>query len=69
MDDRKYRLFAIDQGWLDSEDRDVTILVQIARKNLSVTDALSGERIKVNNGTLQIIVPAGAFRILEVVVH
>ena len=69
MDEKKYRLFAIDPGWLDPEDRNITILVQIARKNISVTDALSGERIKVNNGTLQIVVPAGAFRILEVVVH
>lgn len=69
MSEGKYRLFAIDSGWLDPEDRDVTIHIQIAAEILSVTDALSGEEILVKNGTLPILVPAGSLRIMDVVVR
>ena len=68
MEDKKYRLFVIAPGWLDTKDHKINILVQI-NNQISVTDALSGKSIPLIKNRLPITVPAGLFRILDVFVH
>ena len=66
MDNGNYRLYAVDSGWLDPQERDVTLRVQVSG-DVTLTDVLSGEEISVNNGMAKFTVPAGAFRILDAV--
>jgi len=62
----RYRLYAIDPGWLDPQDRDVTLRVQLDGR-FAVSDLLSGERLPVRDRTVALRVPAGSLRILEAV--
>ena len=66
IDDNTYRLFIIDPGWLTPETRHVSIQVQMGQP-VFVTDVLSNEKIAVADNQIHLTVPAGAFRILEVV--
>jgi lambda-carrageenase len=67
LNDNTYRMYAIDPDWLDPEDRDVTLRVQLPG-NVTITDVLSGESVAVNGSIAKFKVPAGAFRILDAVV-
>jgi hypothetical protein len=64
LDDRTYRLYAIDSGWLDPRDREVMLRVQMPGE-VSLRDLLSGQSIEVRGGIAKLAVPAGTFRILE----
>jgi lambda-carrageenase len=68
MDNSNYRLYAVDSGWLDPQDRDVTLSVQLPG-DWRLKDTLSGEEIPIDNGTAQFTCPAGAFRILDATVQ
>lgn len=60
------RLWCIDPGWWDPDDRCVRISVR-AKGVSALRDALTGERIPVVGGAVQLTVPAGALRILDAV--
>ena len=68
LDDRRYRLYAVDSGWLDPRDREVEIRVQLPGRVQS-RDLLSGLAVPVRGRTARLMVPAGAFRILEAAVR
>jgi hypothetical protein len=60
----RYRLYAIDPGWLDPAARRVTVRIQLPGE-FAVRDLLSGESVAVANRSFPLEVPAGALRILE----
>jgi len=64
MDGRTYRLYAIDPGWLDPQERRVTVDVQLDVP-VTIRDLLSGEPIAVRDGRAALTVPAGSLRVLE----
>jgi len=64
LSEDKYRLYAIDSEWLEPQDRDVTLKIQL-EGDFSIKDILSGEDISVINGETQFTVPAGSLRVLE----
>jgi hypothetical protein len=66
LEDGRYRLYAIDPGWLDPNDRDVTISIQ-REGHFAVSDLLSGDRLPVREHEVTVRVPAGSLRILEAV--
>lgn len=68
LDEKTYRLFAVDSGWLDPKDRLVTLRIQIPGQ-VRLRDLLSGETIRVQNGAARVTVPAGTFRVLEAAVQ
>ena len=63
-DDKTYRIFLIDPGWVDPEQRTVKLSCQIAEQ-VSYVDVLSGEAIEPQSS---VIVPAGVFRIVEAII-
>jgi hypothetical protein len=64
LDDGKHRLYAIDPGWLDPKERRIRIH---SSSPFRLRDLMTGEAIEVKDGAAQIVVPAGALRILEAV--
>ncbi|MCC6353339.1 MAG: PQQ-binding-like beta-propeller repeat protein [Verrucomicrobiae bacterium] len=62
----RYRIYAIDPGWLDPADRRIDVRIQVPGE-FAVRDLLSGEAIGVTQGRFPLSVPAGALRIIEVV--
>ncbi len=60
----KYRLYLVDPGWLDPADRKVVVHFQM-EPGLQAMDLLSGEGLHVENGRLELTVPAGVFSIIE----
>ncbi|MCH7839285.1 MAG: hypothetical protein IID38_03485 [Planctomycetes bacterium] len=68
LDDHTYRLYAIDTGWLDPQDRDVTVRVQLDGE-VRVRDIFTRRELDVRNGTARFVVPAGTLRILEATVQ
>lgn len=65
MGPRRVRLTLIDSGYLDPDDRLVTIHVSAQTGVERFVDILSGEEIPVKVGEAHLTTPAGAFRILE----
>jgi hypothetical protein len=59
----RYRLLAVDPGWVDPQTRTVTLRFQNGARDLR--DALSGEAIPITKGTARLVVPAGSLRLLE----
>ncbi len=59
----RVRIILIDPGFLDPADRDVTL--HVPDEVATLVDLLSGEPIGLENGSARLIVPAGAFRLLE----
>ncbi|MBP8257250.1 MAG: hypothetical protein KAX37_07980, partial [Opitutaceae bacterium] len=55
-----------DPGWVDPADRKVQITTRLPG-NWKVTDRLSGEPLGPLDAVGSILVPAGAFRLLEIV--
>lgn len=64
-DPNTFRLYLIDPGWLDPSDRHLKVISQ-SHDNITVTDLLSGESIDCRDNEFDLVVPAGAIRILEV---
>lgn len=64
IDESRYRLVAVDPGWLDPRDRQVEILTQVPGE-FEFRDLISGDRMTAGGGRLALTVPAGAFRLLE----
>jgi outer membrane protein assembly factor BamB len=60
----RYRLYAIDPGWLEPAVRRINVRIQLPGE-FAVRDLLSGEHIAVANRSFPLEVPAGALRILE----
>jgi hypothetical protein len=60
----RYRLYAIDPGWLDPAARRVTVRIQLPGE-FTVRDLLNGANIAVANRSFPLEVPAGALRIIE----
>lgn len=64
--DGRYRLYAIDPGWLDPRERRAVLHIQAAGE-YEVRDLLSGDDVRVSAGKAALVVPAGSLRILEAV--
>ncbi len=60
----RYRLYAIDPGWLDPQDRAIEVRTQLPG-SFEYFDLLSGEPLTAGGGMLALTVPAGALRIIE----
>lgn len=61
----QYRLYLVDPGWVDPQEREVEVKLQLP-ETFRARDLLSGEEISIDTQTIAITVPAGLFRILEV---
>jgi hypothetical protein len=59
------RITLIDSGFIDPDDRETVLHIRDASEKSELKDLLSGEKIKIENNKASLIVPAGAFRILE----
>ena len=66
LEEGRYRLYVVDPGWLDPAERDVAIAIQIDGE-VEVNDLLRQTSLPVVDGQIHLTVPAGLFRILEVV--
>ena len=64
--ENRYRLYAVDPGYATVADRDVRIDIHPDLNAVDAVDVLSGERVPVQNGAVNIHVPAGTFRIVDV---
>jgi hypothetical protein len=64
----RYRVYAIDPGWVEPRDRQLKVTIQLAG-DFEIRDLLDGETIAVRNREFPLTVPAGALRILEAVEH
>jgi hypothetical protein len=64
LGENRYRVVLIDPGWLDPQDRKVALRIQLPGA-WKVSDALSGSELAVKGNTANLIVPAGALRILD----
>ncbi len=64
----RYRIFAIDPGWVDPAERRVTVHVQLA-PDVSARDVLSGEALRVEDDRFDLLIPAGALRVIDVRAH
>ncbi|MCY2989398.1 MAG: hypothetical protein NTY19_16210, partial [Planctomycetota bacterium] len=60
----RYRLYAIDPGWLDPAERRITLKVQLPGE-FSLRDRLDNTELPLSNGQASVTVPAGSLRILE----
>jgi hypothetical protein len=65
IDENHTRIIVLDQGYIEPQNRAVTITFQ-NRKPKSVVDILSKENIKIKNNTIQLTVPAGSLRFVDV---
>lgn len=63
LSDRYARLVLIDPGYIDPADCEVTINLNTLPR--SVTDILSGEKLKVKGGKINLTVPAGSMRFID----
>jgi hypothetical protein len=66
MEGGRYRLYAIDPGWLDPQERKIILREQLDGE-FTFRDLLSGEELAAQEGEVALAVPAGALRILEAV--
>ncbi len=62
--DGRFRIYAMDPGWLDPRPRRVEVHVQ-TRGVSSFRDALSGEELPQQDGRFALNVPAGSLRIVD----
>jgi hypothetical protein len=64
MQQGRYRLIAVDPGWLDPADRGAAFTINMDG-NWQAVDLLGGQTLPVDQGRLDLPVPAGAFRIVD----
>jgi hypothetical protein len=62
----RYRIFAIDPGWLDPAQRQIDVRIQLPG-TFTVRDLLSGEQLEVKDRHFKLSIPAGSVRIIEAV--
>ena len=60
LDEKTYRIFLIDSGWVDPAERNVKITCQISEQ-VNYKDVLSGESVN----PASVTVPAGVFRVVD----
>lgn len=65
LDEDRLRITIIDSGYLDPDDRAVSIRIRDDLASGLLVDVLSGQTISIKDGSASIVVPAGVFRILE----
>jgi len=63
--DESYRVVLVDPGYLTPSDREAMVAVNAPHRLVAARDVLSGERLTPVGATLQVHVPAGAFRIVD----
>ncbi|MFD2257509.1 hypothetical protein ACFSSA_12575 [Luteolibacter algae] len=64
LDDNHTRLVLIDPGYLDPQERDVTVTFQ-GKQPTGMRDILSNEEIEVGEGPVKLVVPAGSMRFID----
>ncbi len=64
MQEDRYRLIAVDPGWLDPADRRAAFEINMDG-NWQARDLLGGKALPIEQGRLELPVPAGAFRIVD----
>jgi hypothetical protein len=67
LDDKHLRITLVDPGYFDPAKRSGEIVLQHLEGE-SCTDILSGEKLKIKNNRIQVTVPAGVFRILDLAI-
>lgn len=66
LDENEYRLYMIDPGWLDPQERKTRILSQFG-SIASAQDVLENKALKViDQNAFDLSIPAGAFKIIDV---
>lgn len=65
LDPGHVRVTLVDPGYTDPADRDVEIVLQHLT-GLNCTDILSGEKLEIINQSINLRVPAGIFRIVDI---
>ena len=65
IDDNHSRLVLVDSGYIDPQDRSVKVTFQ-NKQPKSITDILSNEDLKVKGETLELTVPAGSMRFIDI---
>jgi hypothetical protein len=61
-----YVLYAIDPGYFEAWGSNEFVQANLTWNRFTVTDRITGVNLKVQDKRFQVIIPAGAFRILEV---
>ncbi|MBK1875784.1 hypothetical protein [Pelagicoccus mobilis] len=64
LDDSHVRLILVDPGYIDPQEREVTVKFQ-SKQPKSAKDILSGERLKTKKSELKLTVPAGSLRFVD----
>jgi hypothetical protein len=65
LDEKHIRLTLMDPGYLDPASRKTEIIFQHVKPK-KCTDILSSERLKISGNKVQLTIPAGIFRIIDV---
>lgn len=65
LDENHIRLILMDQGYVDPQQREVTITYQNEMPK-SAIDILSNETVEISNKTSEVTVPAGSLRFIDV---
>lgn len=60
-----YRLFLVDPGWLDPEEHEVEIRIQVEGVS-KVREVLTGTALEIEDGQFRVSVPAGLFSVVDV---
>lgn len=64
IDEKHTRIVLIDQGYIDPQNREATIIFQ-NKKPKSITDILNKEEIVTNDQKINITIPAGSMRFID----
>ncbi len=65
LDDKHARLVLADPGYINPQDRKVTIYLQGRNKLINAVDILTKENISIKNKTIKLTVPAGSMRFID----
>lgn len=66
LDEKHIRLILVDPGYIDPQEREVEIKLQ-GQAPVSATDILSGEKLKIANSSINLKIPAGSMRFVDLV--
>lgn len=64
IDDNHTRIILVDPGYIDPQDCKVTVRFN-TKQPVSATDILSKENLKISDKSIQLIVPAGSMRFID----
>jgi hypothetical protein len=65
FDSLHVRVTLVDPGYTDPAEREATVVLQHLT-GLKCTDILSGEELQITNNKIQLTIPAGVFRIIDI---